>query len=246
MVYYIGEVKGMYPHLFGNSELLMYDLIGILGYLLIVPYFLWKKTWPVTLDGETTAKRRALLTLLPLLVHLVSYTFGGLRLAALVERGTDFFGYVAISALGMVLAAVALGARPLNWLDKTAPLYPATAAVLKFSCFCAGCCYGLPWDGGLYNHRTQQREFPIQLVESALCMVLCLLISRYKGRPGQRFALFLTGYAGVRFMLQFFRGDLGAFTPFHWMSGAFLAIGVVLWVAVTVAGKAKKPEEREE
>ena len=233
----------MYPELFGNPALWMYDLIGVLGYGPLLFFFLYRKTWSVAPLGE---KRPTVQVLVPLAVHLIAYSFGGLRLAPLVARGTDFFGYVAISALGMVLAAVALGARPLGWLDTTAPLYPATAALLKLSCFCAGCCSGLPWDGGLYNHKTHQREFPIQLVESALCLVLCLLISRYKGRPGQRFALFLTGYAALRFVLQFFRGDEEVFAPFHWMSGAFMVLGALLWVVVTVATRKDKAEPIEE
>ena len=45
-----------------------------------------------------------------------------------------------------------------------------------------------------------------------------------------RFALFLTGYAGVRFAVQFFRADMAMFSPFHWMSAVFFGVGVILLV----------------
>ncbi len=233
----------MYPDLFGNPALEMYNLIGALGYGLLLFFFLCRKTWPT--DCGVGEKRRAVMVGLPLLVHLVGYTFGGRLLASLVNRGSEFLGYVAVSALGMVLAAVALGARPLRWLDTTVPLYLSAAALLKLSCFCAGCCRGLPWAYGLYNHQTQQLEFPIQLMEAVLYGALCLLFCRYKGRPGQRFALFLTGYAAVRFAVQFFRVDRAVFTPFHWLSAVFFAVGGLMWVLVTVCTAGKEAKQAE-
>ena len=170
-------------------------------------------------------------------VHLVAFTFGGERLGGYIGRSTEFFGYLAVSAVGVVLTAATLGAPPLKWLDKTVPLYLCLAAVLKFSCFCAGCCYGLPWAAGWYNHRNNLREFPIQLVEAAVYAALFFLLWRYKGRSGQRFALFLTAYAAIRFAVQFFRADEAVFTPFHWMSAVFAAVGVAMWLLCRFAAK---------
>ena len=232
----------MYPNLFGNPSLGMYDIIGVLGYLLILAYFLWKKTWSPALDVETPKKGKVWLTLLPLLVHLITYTFGGKQLGGVVNRATEFFGYVAVSAVAMALAAATLGAKPLEWLDKTTPLYLLLASVLKLSCFCGGCCYGRVWVYGLYNYLHQQWEFPIQLVEAAVYGLLFVLLSRYQGRPGVRFALFLTGYAGVRFIVQFFRADMAVFSSFHWMSAVFFAIGVVCWTLFSVNCKKSEQE----
>ncbi len=235
----------MYPYLFGHPDLWMYDLIGALGLVMLPVFFLWRRTWPVRLGGaakEHIARYAGcdavplwgrprfwavLSTALPLLIHLVFFALGGERFAALVGRTTEFFGYVLLSAVGMTLCAGALGYAPWRWLDRTVPLYLSMATVLKLSCFCAGCCYGLPWEHGLYNHKTGQIQFPIQLVEMALYGVLLVVLTRYKGRPGRRFLLFLAGYGGVRFLIQFFRADRPIFSGFHWMSGVICMVALV-------------------
>lgn len=225
----------MYPLLLDNPALRMYDLLGLLGYALIIFFFLIKRnrlaTW-----GQT---------LLLLAVHLMAYTFGGEWLGDFVGRGTEFFGYVAVAALGTVLAVVAVGGQPLHWLDKTVPLYLTLASALKMSCFCSGCCNGYPWVYGLFNQQTGQREFPIQLAEAAVYGLLLWLLMRYQGSPGQRFALFLTGYAGARFAVQFFRVDMPLFSGFHWMSAVFCGVGVVLFAALTLAKPLSAPTKTE-
>lgn len=225
----------MYPYLFGIETLKMYDLIGVFGYVLVIGFFLSKKNRPLTpIEQEKGALHAWLWVSLPLAVHLIAFTFGGERLGSYIGRGTEFFGYLLISAVGMVLAAVTLGAPPLAWLDKTVPLYLSLAAMLKLSCFCAGCCYGVPWVHGLYNARLDQTQFPIQLVEAAVYAALFFLLRWYKRQSGQRFALFLVGYATVRFAVQFFRADVAVFTLFHWMSAMFAVVGVVMWVVCAV------------
>ena len=240
----------MYIYLFGISDLRMYDVIGALGLLIVVFFFLNRKWWPRELGAVAKehiaayadrtplplrGKEQYWLVLgavVPMVVHLVFYMLGGERFAnlALAGRATEFFGYIVTSAVGMALAAGALGYAPLRWLDRTAPLYLVMASVLKLCCFCAGCCNGLLWEHGLYNHKFHQTEFPIQLVELALYAGLLLPLARYKGAPGRRFSLFLTAYAAVRFVVQFFRVDRPLFSAFHWMSAVFFAVGVLAWV----------------
>lgn len=230
----------MYPYLFGNQSLIMYDLIGILGYIILFLFLLFNKSRYYadgSLSGSDTKPARWLTFAVLLTVHLVSYTFAGMRIGVWLGRATEFFGYVGISAVGVVLAAIMMGFSPLKWLDRTVPLYLTLAATLKTSCFCAGCCYGLPWEHGLYNARQDQTQFPIQLVEMAAYALLLCLLCRYRGRDGQRFALFVAGYAAIRFGVQFFRADMAVFSTFHWMSAVFFAIGVTMWAVCVMVGK---------
>lgn len=221
----------MYPNLFGIPALRMYDLIGMLGYVIVIVFFLLKK------NRSTWGK-----TLLLMAVHLVAYTFAGQRLAALLPgRATEFFGYLGIAGAATALAAVAFGENPLRQLDRTVPLHLILAAVLKLGCFCSGCCQGYPWVYGLFNHQTGQAEFPVQLLEGALYALLLWALWRYKGRPGQRFALMVMGYAAGRFLVQFARVDQPVFSGFHWLSGAFFALGAALLVLI-YALPAKKEE----
>ena len=232
----------MYPKLFGIENVSMYDLIGVIGYgILIAFFFIHRKRYFQPLSAEQSLSWWHFPLFLA--VQLIAYTFGGTFLAGYLNRGTEFFGYVAISAIGMVLTAAVLAYSPLRWLDRTVPLYLTMAAVLKLSCFCAGCCYGLPWECGLNNARCDEVQFPIQLAEAAAYALLLCLLWWYRGRAGQRFALFLTTYAAVRFAVQFFRGDMPVFSAFHWMSAVFFAIGVMMWVLCGVAGKRNVPRE---
>lgn len=113
--------------------------------------------------------------------------------------------------------------------------------MLKLSCFCQGCCNGLPWQYGWYNATAARREFPIQLVEKVIYAALLWILSRPRamGRPGYRFAYFLMGYAACRFAVQFFRSDMAPFTLFHWVSAAVFAVGVIYWVVAHCIARAK-------
>ena len=227
----------MYPNLFGNPALKMYDWIGVLGYFVILGFFLWKKTWSY----------RRWRMVLPLVVQLITYTFAGERFAALLPgRSTEFFGYLLISAVSMALAALTMGESPRRWLDDTAPLYLGLASMLKISCFCSGCCHGFPWAYGFYNLAHQQIEFPIQLVEVALYALLAMCVMRYRAQPGQRFALGVAGYAVVRFAVQFFRADQPAFSHFHRMSLLFVLAGGLLWVLWSKKATEQKTEGNRE
>lgn len=224
----------MYPYLFGNQALGMYDLLGVLGYVIILAFYFFKRnrlpTWRQTL--------------VVMAVQLIAYTFGGVKLAGFVGRGTDFYGFLTVSALGLVLAAASFGQSPLRWLDNAVPLYLFSASVLKLSCFCGGCCNGYPFAYGLYNRSTLRTEFPIQLVELVAYGLLLWWLIGYRGRPGQRFFRCLTGYAAVRFAVQFFRADRPVFSAFHWMSAVFFALGVLGLVLVSWwSGKTKTPSE---
>ena len=233
----------MNPYLFGDQFLTSYDFIGILGYIILFLFLFFNKSRfyaDASLSAPSTKPARWLAFVVLLTVHLVTYTFAGMRVGVWLGRATEFFGYVGISAVGMVLAAVTMGFSPLKWLDRTVPLYLLLAATLKTSCFCAGCCYGLPWAHGLYNARMDQTQFPIQLVEMAAYAVLLCLLCRYRGRDGQRFALFVAGYAAIRFGVQFFRGDRAVFSAFHWMSAVFAAIGVAMWVICALFWRKKE------
>ena len=214
----------MYPYLFGNEHLKMYDIIGVFGYVLIFAFFLHRKNrFALAQEGKYC--------LWPLLlVQCVAFTFGGEWLGGQIGRATEFYGFLGLSAVFTVLLAVSVAGYPLRWLDDTVPLYLTLASVLKLGCFCSGCCYGLPCGWGMYNGRCDQTQFPMQLAEAVVYALLLAALWRYRGRDGQRFALCVSGYAAIRFAVQFFRGDRPAFSTFHWMSAVFFAVGTVMWL----------------
>ena len=167
-------------------------------------------------------------------VHTVMFTFGGNLLGEWIGRNTDFYGYVLFTVLAVTLASVALGGDVRTRLDCLAAPFFAMAAFLKLACFCAGCCNGLLWAHGLYNANTQQHEFPIQLVEMAVYILLLLCVVRFRTRwhKGEVFAFFLVVYSAFRFVVQFFRRDESPFSLFHWIPAAVCLLGVFYWLVI--------------
>ena len=246
----------MYPELFGITSISTYDLIGICGYAILWLFSLARyplgclmrepSIWMLERQRDhqnrdhTTPQKQSLAhwakreLLILTAVHTVMFTFGGNLLGQWIGRSTDFYGYVLLTVLAVTLASVALGGDVRLRLDALATPFFALAAFLKLGCFCAGCCYGLPWAYGLYNENTQQHEFPIQLVEMAayVLMLLCVVRWRSHWRKGEVFAFFLVVYSAFRFAVQFFRGDEALFSLFHWISAVVCLLGVFYWLVI--------------
>ena len=146
--------------------------------------------------------------------------------------------------------AIGSGAAALAWLLRhglpvgeafdcgVVPL-PLAQAIARLGCFSAGCCYGRPtacWLGMTLADSAGRvaRRYPAQLMEAAadLAIFLALVLferNRRRSRPGllavpgSLTLLWVVLYTGVRFTLEFIRGD-----------GVPLAGGVTLGQAVSL------------
>jgi phosphatidylglycerol:prolipoprotein diacylglycerol transferase len=91
----------------------------------------------------------------------------------------------------------------------------------KIGCFLAGCCYGtpsgLPWSvvpiargasRGVALH-------PVQLYEAAFYVVLGLALwaNRRRLAAGGMAWIYLAGYGSIRFVAEYFRGDVVPWRP---------------------------------
>ena len=107
--------------------------------------------------------------------------------------------------------------------DTAAPAIPLGQAIGRLGCFAAGCDYGspsdLPWAVTFtsgYAHQVvgvplHVSLHPYQLYESVGALSLCLILYwLFKRRAfyGQTFCQYLIGYGVLRFLLEFFRGDI--------------------------------------
>jgi phosphatidylglycerol---prolipoprotein diacylglyceryl transferase len=155
-----------------------------------------------------------------------------------------------------------LGALPVAWwyarrqaldgwrtADVMAPGVAIGQAIGRLGCFSAGCCYGrptsVPWAvtfRDAYATRAVGTPLdiplhPTQLYESlsvTLLFVFLLWLSRRQRFRGQVMLAYLFGYAVIRFVIEFYRGDASRGTVLGgWVSTSqFIAILVVLGVAV--------------
>jgi phosphatidylglycerol:prolipoprotein diacylglycerol transferase len=114
--------------------------------------------------------------------------------------------------------------------DGWAISLPVAQAIGRVGCFVSGCCYGtetgLPcavWNHGAWRH-------PAPLYEAALLLVLALVLFLIRKAPrpaGHLFRYYFIGYAALRFLVEFVRGDEHT---------QFLAINVAQWACLLMAG----------
>ena len=143
----------------------------------------------------------------------------------------NYFGFIYFGPVSFALICLLLRVSPLRQLDQFAPGYIFSLICFKIACFFNGCCYGIPWEYGIYNHVHNQKEVPIQLIETGTALLTLAILLRYgkrNTRAGTLAPLALFVYSLTRFGTEFFRADFpalaGPLTTYHFQC----LIGVVL------------------
>ena len=146
--------------------------------------------------------------------------------------------------LGCLLGAIGFGALYIRRYklpfgavaDLLAPSIALGHAFGRVGCFMAGCCYGVsvPW-GVCFTQAVGAPNgvplFPVQLAEAGLNLVLCgvlLLFDRRKKWAGQTMLLYVCCYSVLRFVLEFFRGDVVRGLLFGLSTSQYLSIALLL------------------
>ena len=123
-------------------------------------------------------------------------------------------------------------------VDLVAPAWILGLAFGRIGCFLNGCCYGKPSGSFLARLFSGSGEaiHPTQLYESAGLFLLFLgltVADRRSLKSGRLFSLTLLGYATLRFVIEFFRGDqIPIFlnlTLVQWMGLASLLVAALIW-----------------
>lgn len=186
--------------------------------------------------------------------HLFAWlTFG--RPAGFVLYG-GLFGALAASALAWwLLYRPWLSAA--RWFDDVMASLLMVMGMLRVGCHLAGCCHGTPappgWPSVTYASElmdtTPYPEFrdiplhPAVLYEAAgmaLLLVAAALLRR-RLRPGEQGWLLLSGYAAVRFLLEFIRADPRGGTVLGLYPSQVISLAV-LAVAALAAWPVRRPE----
>ena len=98
-------------------------------------------------------------------------------------------------------------------LDMLAVAIPLAQAMGRIGCFLNGCCYGKTTDfilGVRFPH-LQMPAHPTQLYYAAshlFLFVLLIILYRRKLKEGMVFSSYIMGFALIRYLLDFLRGDL--------------------------------------
>ncbi len=178
----------------------------------------------------------------------------------IMQGGFVFYGGLIGGAFALWLYTKIYKENIKNYLDVCATVVPLGHAFGRVGCFFGGCCYGMEYDGWL-SHTYDSCLNPntplgvpllaVQLIEAACLLVLfAVTLTVYlKTKPTFNVSfVYFIGYAILRFILEFFRGDKerGGFllSTSQWISVLIIAAVVTVWIwQWKKAKKAKIPEE---
>ncbi len=220
----------MHPILFSvfGKAIYSYGIMAALGFLCSILTWLWLGRRETRPPGFAADLGFWLMTsgivgsrLAYVFANWPYYRGNPIEIIRIDQGGLIFYG-------GFLLACVALSlfARhhrmPLWHLaDFAIPGLAIGHALGRIGCFLNGCCYGRPagdaFCGIAYPPGCEPGKlfpglplYPVQLIEAAALLILWLvLLIAYPRRKkdGAVFALYLTLYPPVRFLLEYLRGD---------------------------------------
>lgn len=188
------------------------------------------------------AKVLYLITALPALIHNWAFLMANPgELLNLLVGGMVFYG----GFLGGLLA-VFLYCRKykIPLAEATAVITPAVPLFHIFGrigCFLAGCCWGVEMEGGVVFHNSLGAPngvplLPLQLIEAGCNVVIFIVLAVLVRHIKQRalvLPLYILIYGALRFVLEFFRGDMvrgvALLSTSQWISLALIVAVVVLY-----------------
>ena len=173
-------------------------------------------------------------------------TFLNFKFGSLVGTGVNYFGLIFFIPYILLLFCYLIKVDPLKQIDLITPAFPLALAITKIACLCAGCCRGIESSLGLYNNSTGLVEFPIQLVEAGLALLIFIFLMawRKKAKPGTMFPIYLVIFSGTRFFSEFLRCEPNVFWRlkiYHILCVIGAVVGVIEMILITKFGyKIKK------
>ena len=167
----------------------------------------------------------------------LGYMLSHPKTSGLLSGGFVFYGGLIGGIAGYFLGVKIARCGLKTFLNTFAFAIPYVHAFGRIGCFCAGCCYGIHYDGPFalhYSHPVSDVVcgpgiFPVQLLEALLLFVfafvvlgvICRALRQAQGPrvsvQGPRvsaqeempalFFLYIIFYSLIRFLLEFLRGD---------------------------------------
>ena len=160
------------------------------------------------------------------------------------KGGFVFYGGLIGGVLGILVYSKQFKIYFKKLLLILIPIVPLIHAIGRIGCLCAGCCYGMKYSGfgSIVFHNSPIAPnniplFPMQIIESicnfCIFIVLTLTYKKYVGTY-KTLGLYCILYSIVRFILEFFRGDLlrGVFilSTSQWISIIIFIIGIAIFI----------------
>lgn len=253
----------MYRYL-GSTDIFLYDFIGTSAFvfLLFFNIFHYKKKRNILSFCSTSAmnvfskKHQKPITKVfsnatfwaiieTILISIVQYAFAlnlNQGFGDMVRTGSNYYGLLFFSPVLMFALCLAIWLDPLKQIDLITPSFPFALVFSRIACFCNGCCGGIEWSSGLYNYYTNRVEFPLQLLEAGLALLIFIFLMfwRNKAKPGTMFPTYLIIYSASRFFIEFLSNKenvFGIFKRYHVICAVGVVVGIIELVIVLKFGK---------
>lgn len=157
-------------------------------------------------------------------------------LGEVLDTGSNYFGNLFSAPVLVLLACLLLRIDFLAQMDLITPAFPLALFFSKIGCYTTACCGGIPWEYGYYNPVSRTIEFPIQLLEAAVGLLLFLVLQGFKKKfkKGTIFPIYLTAFSGIRFFTEFLRCEpnvLWGLKTYHFLCIAGVILGVIAYRA---------------
>lgn len=175
------------------------------------------------------------------------------------EGGMSFFGGVLGAVAGIVWFAFKEDVPLWELMDAGALATPIGSFFGRIANFINGELWGRPTDGSwgvIFPHADPPvPRHPSQLYQAAteglLLFGIVYLCRKYTRRPGVASMVFLAGYGGMRFLVEFYRApdphlgfDWLGLTRGQWFSLLALAVAAVIFVVVVMRDAMREPGEQ--
>ena len=109
---------------------------------------------------------------------------------------------------------------------------PLIYSIGKLGCFIAGCCNGIPYKGlfyVVYPDRLNIPQFPIQIVESIVFIILFFILNKFKNKNN---IVYIAAISGVllKFLLEFLRyNHVSKILTVNQIFSIILIIGIIVF-----------------
>lgn len=175
-----------------------------------------------------------------------------------LQGGFVFYGGLIGGFIGLMIYSKIFKIKSSVVMDIYAVVLPLGHACGRVGCYLGGCCYGMEYHGPFsvtysdevlnYGTPVGVPLFPVQLLESALLLVMfALLIVLYfkTHRAGMCSAVYLYTYAVTRFVLEYFRGDKERGSFLALSTSQIISLLIVIAVTVVIAVNRKRQKAAE-
>ncbi len=170
-------------------------------------------------------------------------------LMAILSNGFVFYGGLVGAILFMMLCGKIHKLDVWGYIRDFIFMIPIMHCFGRIGCFCAGCCYGMPYHGPghvVFPYGSQapsgEELFPVQLVEAALVLIIgiVLLVLKIKKDFFYTIETYLLTYSVVRFILEFFRYDAIRGVAFGLSTSQWISIAVFIGTVISIVYRKKR------